>query len=205
MADAFSKIDKILYLNLDHRTDRKEHLEKELCKMKISPEKIVRIPAIQHPRGAVGCTMTQIKALKYAIEQDYNNCLILEDDFTFRHSYEKTNNLLEQLLETSNWDVLLLAGNRFITKRIKGDVFRATDSQTASGYLVSKKYYKTLLDNFEKGLEQFITSRNPGRHAIDMYWKTLQKKEPWFITVPPIGFQYANYSDIEKRNVNYNA
>ena len=41
-------------------------------------------------------------------------------------------------------------------------------------------------------------------YAIDMYWKHLQSKDNWYLLYPLTVTQYENYSDIEKRNTNYN-
>jgi len=36
-----------------------------------------------------------------------------------------------------------------------------------------------------------------------MYWKSLQSMGQWYMIIPPTVIQYEDYSDIEKRNVNY--
>jgi predicted RNA-binding protein len=44
---------------------------------------------------------------------------------------------------------------------------------------------------------------NTRQYALDIYWKSLQKKDNWFMILPPTVSQYENYSDIEKKNTNY--
>ena len=57
-----------LYINLQHRTDRLQHVEKELEKLGIKGE---RINAIKTSSGAVGCTLSHIKCLELAKERNY--------------------------------------------------------------------------------------------------------------------------------------
>ena len=40
--------------------------------------------------------------------------------------------------------------------------------------------------------------------AIDKFWIQLQKRDKWFMIVPASVIQREDYSDIEKRNINYN-
>lgn len=39
--------------------------------------------------------------------------------------------------------------------------------------------------------------------ALDMYWKKLQERDNWYIIYPPMSIQSAGYSDIQKKDVNY--
>ena len=62
-----------LFINLDHRKDRLEHVEKEFEKMGIQGE---RFNAIKPSSGAVGCTLSHIKCLEIAKERDYEQVFI---------------------------------------------------------------------------------------------------------------------------------
>ena len=78
-------IDAILYINLEHRTDRNEHILGEIHKICKDYSKIHRIDAIKRDPGALGCGLSHIKALEFALEHpEWKNILILEDDFTFK-------------------------------------------------------------------------------------------------------------------------
>ena len=75
------KIEKIFFINLDKRTDRREEIENELKKMELTAE---RYSAISTPEsGIVGCGYSHLNVLKMAREQNVKNVLILEDDFEF--------------------------------------------------------------------------------------------------------------------------
>ena len=60
-------IDKIIYINLDRRLDRKQEIAQEFDKMNISKEKIIRFSAINNKsRPGVGCTESHLEVLKLA-------------------------------------------------------------------------------------------------------------------------------------------
>ena len=67
-------IEHVVYINLDHRTDRRQHMEKEVS---IFPsERVTRFSAIKHDYGAIGCTRSHIAVLEMAISSDWKNVLI---------------------------------------------------------------------------------------------------------------------------------
>ena len=68
------------YINLDHRVDRKEHVESELSKIGIKAE---RFSAIKMENGAIGCSMSHLKILQNAFKNKMEHVLIVEDDITF--------------------------------------------------------------------------------------------------------------------------
>jgi hypothetical protein len=78
-------IDAILYINLEHRTDRNEHLLEQLDQHGWSHIPIERVDAIRDDPPLRGCTKSHIKALEYALSNPLwkSSVLILEDDFTF--------------------------------------------------------------------------------------------------------------------------
>ena len=81
-------IDKIFYINLDKRDDRKTEIDNELKNYGLY-DKVERITAFHTPgQGILGCTMSHLHAIKLAKERNYSNVLILEDDFQFTISKE---------------------------------------------------------------------------------------------------------------------
>ena len=76
--------------------------------------------------------------------------------------------------------------------------------QTTTGYLVNGHYIKKLMTNVKMGLTSLIC--NPGRHAmyaIDKFWFVLQAVDKWFLIIPLTVVQREDYSDIEKKRINY--
>ena len=74
-------ISKVVFINLDARTDRKSQAEDEL--QLFLPDKVIRFSAIQDKPGSVGCSKSHIQILQMAIQENWPNVLIVEDDLQF--------------------------------------------------------------------------------------------------------------------------
>lgn len=194
----------VLYINLENRDDRKIEIENELEKEGIF--NYMRFNAIKNnKKGYLGCSQSHIDCLKIAKQNNYPNVIIFEDDFEFLIDKNEFHNLLENLLHFE-YDVFLLSYNTFFfnIKETKNSLFnKIKGSQTASGYIVNKKYYDKLINNFEEGLKMLKKTDIYSKYAIDQYWKSLQNTDNWFCYKKRIGKQRESYSDIEKRKVNY--
>jgi glycosyl transferase family 25 len=192
----FDFVEKVVYINLEHRTDRKEQIESELQKY-FPVEKIERFHAIKHSRGAIGCTMSHIAVLEMAIENNWKNCLILEDDAVWSN-FSTSYPILEKLSKNS-FDVITLG----IAHAKYTPEFKLLSGQTATAYLVQQNYYKTLLGNFKEGLEQFLKTGNYPTYALDQYWKKPQAKDNWYCVIPSLMVQKPSFSDIERKHTDY--
>jgi GR25 family glycosyltransferase involved in LPS biosynthesis len=192
-----------LFINLEHRKDRLEHINTEFKKMEIDAE---RVNAIKMNTGAVGCTMSHIKCLELAKQRDYEYVFICEDDITFRNP-ELFKRNLQRFYENHdiNWDLLIIGGNNVPPfQQVTEYCARVFYCQTTTGYVVKKHYYDTLLKNFRESANGLMREpNNPSTYALDMYWKRLQLQDFWYMITPPTVTQYESYSDIENRNVNY--
>lgn len=70
------------YINLDHRIDRKQHMETEFADMFPSTYKLTRWPATKHNRGWIGCILSHTNLLKHlkSMQGDDGFYCVLEDD-----------------------------------------------------------------------------------------------------------------------------
>jgi glycosyl transferase family 25 len=191
------------YINLEHRTDRKEHVETELLKIGINCQ---RFNAIKMENGAIGCSMSHLKLLQDAQKNELEHILIVEDDIKFLEPElfkNQINNFFE--LHQNNWDVILLAGNNMPPyEKIDDTCIKVSRCQTTTGYLVNGHYIKVLLQNIKMGLTHLINK--PSEHskfAIDKFWFILQSASKWYLITPPTVVQREDYSDIEKKVTNY--
>ena len=190
------QIEKVVYINLEHRTDRKQQIERELS---VFPsEKVVRFNAVyEKDRGHVGCSRSHIAVLEMAIQNKWKNILIVEDDMVW-NEFEKGILILKQL-STKNPDVIMLGG--YGVSMATG-TYRLRKANTTVAYLVFDKYYQTLLSNFREGA--LLLERNYARltpYAIDQYWHRLQERDNWYIIYPGLCYQREGYSDIEQTSV----
>lgn len=191
-----------LYINLESRLDRKQHVEDQMNSIGITAS---RLDACKMQNGAIGCYMSHIKCLETAIDNHWDHVLICEDDITFLDpSLFKTQ--LNKFLERNNeWDVILLAGNNYPPyKQVDDTCIQTYTCQTTTGYIVNGHYIERLLNNFKTGLINLIETPSQHFHyAIDRYWFHLQKVDKWFLIIPLTVIQQPGYSDIEKINVDY--
>ena len=192
-----------LFINLDHRADRLEHVLIELTKMGIIGAE--RFPAVKMAKGNVGCTISHIRCLELAKARNWPQVFICEDDITFTNP-EVLKNSLEKFAESAiQWDVVVIGGNNCPPYvQVSDFCARVTNVQTTTGYIVKKEYYDILLDNFRMGLEKLM--REPERKkefSLDIYWKQLQVADRWFMILPLTVVQYYDYSDIEQRVTDY--
>lgn len=208
--NVYNNIDIIYYINLDYRIDRKESFLNEMKKINFPENKIKRFSAIKHERGEIGCSQSHINILREFINSNHNNCIIFEDDFVFNNNIDiKTikNNLKLFFDNNIDYDVVMLAGvisnYKYTNHKF---LIKIDNAQTTSGYMISKKFAKKLLDNYIEG-EELLRTHNRDYYkfyAIDQYWKKLQENNKWYMFNPIFGKQIESYSDIEKRFTNYN-
>ncbi len=196
-----------LYINLEHRKDRLEHVEKQLKLIDISGE---RFNAIKMKNGAIGCTLSHIKCIEIAKSRDWEYVFICEDDITFTNPkvFLKSLNKLynDKVLFNADWKVIIIGGNNCPPyDKLSDYCIRVSSCQTTTGYIVKKSYYDTLLTNFRESANNLLRDPNNKRmYALDMYWKQLQKVDLWYMVIPVTVTQLDNdYSDIEERTVSY--
>lgn len=197
-------IQHIIYINIEHRTDRKQMFLTEMQKFDWAPEPL-RFKAVEMKHGAVGCSISHVRCLEHAKRMNWSHVLICEDDIKFTDPDTFTENLNKFLSSGIEWDVILIGGNNVgrYTPTGQGAV-RIKACQCALGYLVKNTYFDTLLQNFKEGAAQLIREpENKPRYAVDMYWFRLQYKDRWYLITPLTVTQQANYSNIEKHYTNY--
>jgi len=182
-------IEKVVYINLDKRCDRKILIEKEL--LRVFPyDKVIRFSAIYNSTPYFGCTMSHINVLEMAKRNNWKNVLIVEDDMEWCNFTEQNLQVFNNLVKKP-YDVIMLGG-AFIDYNKK--TYKLTSASTAHCYLVSNHYYDKLIENLKNGLSQ-LSTENTMTYANDQYWKLLQKTDNWYIIVPCIATQTDGFSD----------
>jgi GR25 family glycosyltransferase involved in LPS biosynthesis len=198
-----SDITNVVYINLDSRTDRRVHIEKQLNTIGFANYK--RFKAIQTINGAIGCSMSHLKCLELARDRGLTHLLVCEDDTTFL-SPSLLKSQLNKFLSKHSWDVILLGGNNAAPYvNVDDTCIKVANCQTTTCYLVNERYFQTLINNIKSGLSQLVNEpTNRFLYSIDKYWLQLQKKDNWYLIIPLTVTQKEGYSDIEKTYVNYN-
>jgi GR25 family glycosyltransferase involved in LPS biosynthesis len=196
---------KGFYINLDHRTDRKQHRENQLEQIRMTGN-ITRFNAIKNANGRIGCSLSHLKCLQMAKEAKWESVMILEDDILFMlpdKFVENANSFFSN--KQNKWDVLLLAGNNLPPFETNDGVsIQVSHCQTTTGYIVKRHYYDALISNIKEGITKLM--KEPEHHyyyAVDKYWLQLQKQDRWMLLIPIIVVQKPDYSDIEKKYTDY--
>jgi GR25 family glycosyltransferase involved in LPS biosynthesis len=207
-------LDAIYYINLDHRVDKRQHMETNVFpyfqqdKLNLA-DRIERFPAILHPNGAIGCSLSHIAVARKAKSAGARYYIVLEDDFEFLVSREVFQDTLCKILTPPVLDfkVIMLAYNAnnsssspisistSSTTSTTSILEATTNAQTTAGFIVNCTYIDELIACWDRGIERFIATGEHWNYACDQCWKELQK-EKWFITKPRIGKQRAGFSDI---------
>jgi glycosyl transferase family 25 len=200
MAD---KIDKIFYINLDRRTDRRDLIEMDLAKIGLNAE---RFPGIPFEPGIVGCGKSHLAVMKMAKERGYKNVLILEDDFTFLVSKEELDVALEKFFSNvKEYDVCMFCCQNMVEVPTRPHPFlsRLVEANNASAYLINGAYLDTLIQLYEYALPLLERTGEHWNYANDQVWKSLQRKDRWFCFQPRLGKQRSGYSDNAKAFMDY--
>jgi glycosyl transferase family 25 len=191
----FDFIEKVIFINLEHRTDRRAEIEHVLSA--IPKEKILRFNAIKESHGGVGCTKSHIAVLELAIENKWKNYLVVEDDAVWSPNAGPSYDLLLKLIQKP-YDVITI-GTVFAKYNSN---YKLLSGQTTTAYIVSEQYYFTLLQNYKEGLKGFLETGNYPVYSIDQYWKRIQPRDNWYCVIPSLMIQRPGYSDIEKAVIN---
>ena len=184
--------EKILYINLDHRTDRREHIQK------LVPE-AERVSAIKDDRGGYfGCVRSHILCLRIALARNYESVIILEDDFMY-----KDNRRVETMAAPPDEYDMLLLSNLVIDKDTEpydNNFDRVFYCQWTSGYMVHHKFYKKLIDVFEESLQALYEDYSRCNY-LDIYWNKIFKDNLILKHKKIVGGQLESYSDINNKIV----
>jgi GR25 family glycosyltransferase involved in LPS biosynthesis len=201
------KIDKILFINLNHRKDRFKQINNEFDKMGFPNEKIKRIDAVNEKyNGHIGCCKSHIKAMNDIIKNNYNYTMVFEDDFVFNIGKDELDEKISNFLSEykNNWDIIQLASVYTNVNDTNIDFIKKVNrASTSSAYIINKPFAKELLtdlnislelmkkdmDNFNKKNKNVLKKKHTTNYALDQRWYGLQKKSRWYLFKPYIGKQ----------------
>jgi glycosyl transferase family 25 len=203
MIRKLADIKNVFYINLDDRKDRRNMVEKELKKIGI--ENATRFSAIKMENGALGCSLSHLKCIQMAKENEWDHVLIVEDDIEFLDPSAFVSKSDAFFSRQNEWHVLLFAGNNMLPYTQVDDLcIQVHTCLTTTGYLVRSHYFDTLIHNYREGIRGLMREpENKKKYAIDKNWISLQMRDKWFLLIPPTVTQREDYSDIEKKKTNF--
>jgi len=196
------------YINLDHRTDRNSHIQQNIVNKYELFSQIERMSAIKNVNGAIGCSMSHIKCLAKCLEmKDEPYFMILEDDFCVlnEENMQEFMKEFEKIKYDDKWDVIVLTPRGSpMQKNYIQKWNRIKNSQTTTGYIIKASFVPLLIDICKNSVEHLMRNEAYDTWALDQAWKPLQIKHAFIYFYQIYAGQFPGYSDIEKRQVNYN-
>tara|TARA_B100000242_G_scaffold249792_1_gene191143 strand:- start:507 stop:1118 length:612 start_codon:yes stop_codon:yes gene_type:complete len=198
------KIDRIYYINLDKRPDRKDLFTSDMMDMELDP---IRFSGILHDEGIVGCGKSHLAVMKLAKQDNLKNVLILEDDFTFLIDRTELDKKLNQFFEDfqDDYDVCMFCCQNLIEQdsKPKSYLSKIKKANNASAYLINGKYLDKIIELYEYALPLLESTGEHWNYANDQVWNQLQEKDTWYVFNPRLGKQRSGYSDNAKRFMDY--
>jgi glycosyl transferase family 25 len=188
-------VEKVIYINLQRRTDRRQHIEKILAEYDIVAE---RFEAIEHSNGLYGCGLSHLAVLKMARDNAWKNVLILEDDIEFQVSSQILEKTIHRLFsEQPEFDVFMLDINLQQSEPITqfNWLTRVLYAHCAGAYIVQNHYYQKLIDLYEWALPLLLETGMHWVYANDAVWGRLQETDKWYTCNDRICGQISGYSD----------
>jgi hypothetical protein len=211
------RIDKVFYINLDRRTDRRGEIENEL-NTKFNYTNAERFPAISLEPGILGCTMSHITLFRRMIREGWNTMMVVEDDALLVTSRENLDNYIDAFLDDSKPDIFCIA-NSCAENEVYSEKFRRCfNTQTTSCYVIKQKFVETLLSCYFSNPEDILDmpadvpdiDKRIGH--IDTVWVPLQKTHYFMMPNTAIHpgtytgrlvVQRPSYSDIVNKHTDY--
>ena len=196
---------KIIFIHCLHREDRKKNIDRFIEKFQLNNYYI--LDATYLPKnGAKGCSHSHYRAMCYAIENNLENVLIIEDDYFINEDVNIIENKLKEIFSKKDWDVIMLWWllNGLEQRTCKDSKFlrkvthRKYGASSTICYAVSKEMFSILKDKFLESYKKLSNVYNHNETSLktDMIWNKIQRYHKWFIVVPKIGCQIDTKSDV---------
>jgi GR25 family glycosyltransferase involved in LPS biosynthesis len=168
-----SFFDKVIYINLDRRKNRKLNIETQLKKyikdyerfpaqdgqklnlQLLSPdfikkEKIHEVLSdnktfgITLTKGAIGCALSHKKIWEMVAQSNYEKVLVVEDDIKINKNIYLFQKLYDKF--PKDWDIIYLGSGQYIKdKKISKNIYKLKHAYQTIGYVINNKSAKKLL------------------------------------------------------------
>lgn len=216
MGNPFDFFDKIFYINLDSRPDRRVLMEEQFRKFGIKAE---RFPAVnltkednqdlvdrgckfyddERPDYAPrikSCTLSHLTILFRSKIMGYKNILIFEDDAVIEDDIFDELSKCVNDLNNVDWGIFYLGCNPFEYFKETESLGRVNRATTTHCIALNSTFYDEILDNVD------FFKRYP---CIDGYYGHLGNKKEGksYMSLKNLVYQRNDFSDIEGHDVDY--
>lgn len=194
----------ILYINLDHRKDRRREIESEFQRIGVTHAS--RITGIPTPHGGIGNAISHVIALTSKLGANKELLMVCEDDAEFLRSRAELDQLIEEFASTSYLDVLCL-GYASLEKpiQVSNSLGVANHIQTTSCYVMKPQAVPILAAAAARATHKMSRGVPFARASFDRVWKVEQQRLLFAIPMERAVQQRPSFSDVEGRDVAYRA
>ena len=211
------------YINLDHRTDRNNHMILELNKHNIDAERFSAIKTkdrvwdenkiktmLKYGReGTVGCYYSQFELMKEAVGKN-KDVFIMEDDLIFCSDINERMKKIETFLNSNPWDIFWLGTTVHINpcvwhsgkhpelmeSKLGRDAEPTSDPRIIRTYGCWSTYAYIINKNSLEKIINMLDNNISKMGAIDKLFIKLQPELYTYSYVPGCVKQMDGYSDI---------
>lgn len=197
--------DKVFCINLTRRPDRLAQAQDEFAKYGIRVEFVAGVDGLSLPeqnmiskdglkvsRGDLGCTLSHLKVVRMAKEQNLKSYFVFEDDVEFAPDINaKFFAYMYQL--PADWDMLYLGGNHM-------GGFDAVTENIAKIHLT---YTTHAIGVKAKAYDALIEVLGRENDKVDICFAELHEKLNCYVTRPHLAFQRPSFSDILEKETDY--
>ncbi|QQU42004.1 glycosyltransferase family 25 protein [Morganella morganii] len=145
-------IEKVIYINLESRPDRKDDILEALGNIEIPYQKIIRFNAVEKTPGFLGCALSHAAVMKMIMDNGLGPVLIVEDDNSFYSDDDhiRQANVFLSSLQEKDWDVALLGGNYYFVYDHQPEIYSLSlkFSYCTNAYIVNRGYAETHVSCF---------------------------------------------------------
>lgn len=199
----FDKFDNVYCINLSHRTDRLENFTKEVQKYDLG--EFERFDAVNGEevnvnsrllKGEIGIIQSVIELMEDAIDSKYDEILVIEDDCVFNSNITHVDEFLSQV--PKDYEMIYFGGNHNTHMGtpppfpVNKNVVRLHTTYAAHCISIRKNMFPIILKEISKFQE-----------PLDVVYQRLQSKHKIYGLNPGVATQREDFSDIQKKVVNY--
>jgi len=158
--------------------------------------------------GEIGCALSHSKVWQKIVDDNLQNCLVLEDDaLKILPGFEYiVSDLMKKLPD--DWDIFLLGFKTLkdTCQQINDDIYKVKDFVLFHSYIINKKGAKKLLDNLPVNapVDTFVSSIsdkvNIYRHNMTRKKESKKRKTSYLISQHNSG-SFIKHTNIEDKNI----
>jgi GR25 family glycosyltransferase involved in LPS biosynthesis len=135
-----------------------------------------------------------------AYNMNFQNVLILEDDFVFIDDTQKIHNDIKSFFELKiDWDVVMFTTcAAVVSENTNSLISRISSSGNGAGYLVNRPMMLELSTLFKANVENLFSTKQHWIYQNDILWKTIMATSQWYMFNHYLGYQKEGYSDLSQ-------